>query len=212
MAGKLHGIFGRIRRGVRQRRYKVIADVAGIETLDGFILDLGGGPASFFAAMFPNPSQVILVDIDYKKAVLARKNQPQTHIVVGDAEYLPFADSAVRFTVSNSVIEHVNNPNEMVSEVRRVSRGYFLQTPNGAFPVETHSFIPIPFYNHIPIRGIKKLLCALFRANFDYISTVRYLSENRLGQLFPDAAIIYEKMLGLKKSFYVYLADKNEAH
>jgi ubiquinone/menaquinone biosynthesis C-methylase UbiE len=208
MAGNLHEIFGRIRRSVRRRRYKVIAEAAGIETLDGFILDLGGGPASFFAAMFPDPSRVILVDIDYRKAVLARKNQPQIVVVVGDAECLPFADSVVRFTVSNSVIEHVNNPDAMAFEVRRVSRGYFLQTPNGAFPVETHSFIPIPFYNLIPIQWIKKLLCALFRANFDYISTVRYLSEHRLVSLFPDAMVLYEKALGLKKSFYVYLADK----
>jgi ubiquinone/menaquinone biosynthesis C-methylase UbiE len=159
--------------------------------------------------MFPHPSRVILVDIDYKKAVLARKNQPKIFVVVGDAERLPFADSVLRFTVSNSVIEHVNNADAMAFEVRRVSRGYFLQTPNGAFPVETHSFIPIPFYNLIPIRWIKKLLCALFRANFDYISTVRYLPEHRLKLLFPGAVMLYERVLGLKKSFYVYLADKN---
>jgi ubiquinone/menaquinone biosynthesis C-methylase UbiE len=178
--------------------------------MDGFILDLGGGPASFFAAMFPDPTRIILVDIDYKKAALARKNQPRIGVVAGDAERLPFAGGAMHFTVSNSVIEHVSDPDAMASEIRRVSRGYFLQTPNGAFPVETHSFIPIPFYNLIPIRWIKKLLCALFRANFDYISTVKYLSEQKLEMFFPEAMLLYEKVLGLKKSFYVYLADKNE--
>ncbi len=209
MAGSLHNFFIRIRRGVRQRRYKVMADIAGIESLDGLILDLGGGVASFFASLYPDPSRVVLIDIDPKKAALARKQQPKIQVVVGDAERLPFAGNSLRFTVSNSVIEHVNDPDAMAFEVNRVSQGYFLQTPNGAFPIETHSFIPIPFYNHIPARWIRKLLCALFRANYDYISTVRYLSEQKLKLLFPNAKLLYEKILGLKKSFYVYLGKKS---
>lgn len=206
---KLHDIFAKIRRKIRQRRYRGIADLAGIESMDGLILDLGGGPGGFFAAMFPNPTRIILVDIDYKKAQLARKSQPRIGVVAGDAEQLPFANRAMQFTVSNSVIEHVHDPDAMASEIRRVSRGYFLQTPNGYFPAETHSFIPIPFYNWIPFRRARKLLCQLFRANFDYISTVRYLPEDRLRRLFPGASLLYEKSLGMKKSFYVYLAGKS---
>ena len=181
----------------------------GIEALTGFILDLGGGPASFFAAMFPKPEQVILVDVDYNRACQAKQKQSTLHVIVADGERLPLADCSVDVTVCNSVIEHVNDPDTLAAEIRRVSRDYFLQTPNGAFPLETHSFIAIPFYSLIPWARLQQLMCKMFGANYDYVSSVRYLPEQRLRLLFPEAKITYEEVLGLKKSFYVYHLNRD---
>jgi SAM-dependent methyltransferase len=124
--------------------------------------------------------------------------------VVADGGRLPLADLSVAVTVCNSVIEHVDDPAALARETRRVGEGFFLQTPNGGFPFETHSFIPIPCYSLIPWTRPRRFVCRVFGADFEYVSSVHYLPEQRLGLLFPEARIIYEKVLGLKKSFYVY--------
>jgi len=202
-------IIGLLRRRSRRRRYLRIRDLIGIESLPGLILDLGGGPASFFAAMFPRPEQVILLDIDYNRACQARRRQSTLHVIVSDGERLPLSDRSVDVTICNSVIEHVDDPDALATEIRRVSRSYFSQTPNGDFPLETHSFIAIPFYNFIPWVWLRRLMCKIFGANFEYVSSVRYLPEQELRFLFPEATITYEKVLGLKKSFYVYRLDEH---
>ena len=57
-------LFTRLRERFRRQRYQSIADSTSVEALPGFKLDLGGGPASFFAARYPRPAEVILVDVD----------------------------------------------------------------------------------------------------------------------------------------------------
>lgn len=205
----IRGIFAALRRHFRRRRYLRIRDLVEIESLAGFILDLGGGPASFFAAMFPRSEHIILVDIDYNLSSQAKRKQPALNVIVADGRQLPLADCSVDVTVCNSVIEHVDDPDALAVEIRRVSQGYFLQTPNGDFPLETHSFIPIPFYNFIPWARVRRLMCKIFGANYDYVSSVCYLSEHRLRLLFPEATLAYEKVLGLKKSFYIYHLNRN---
>ena len=200
----LRRAFVLLRQRSRRRRYLHIQDLLCVRFRAGFILDLGGGPASFFAAMYPRPEQVILLDIDHKRARQAKQKQFALCVMVADGERLPLADCAVEATVCNSVIEHVPNPDVLAAEIRRVSWSYFLQTPNGDFPLETHSFIAIPFYNLIPWGGVQRLICRAFGANFERISGVRYLPEQRLRALFPEAAIAYERALGLIKSFYIY--------
>jgi ubiquinone/menaquinone biosynthesis C-methylase UbiE len=200
----IYKALGSLRRHFRRKRYLRVREVVEIESLAGFILDLGGGPASFFAAMFPRPEQIILVDINYNLACQAKRKQSALHVIVADGGWLPLADCSVDVTVCNSVIEHVEDPDALATEIRRVSQSYFLQTPNSRFPLETHSFIAIPFYNLIPYTWLRRFICKMFEANFKYVSSVRYLSEQRLRFLFPEATITYEKALGFKKSFYVY--------
>lgn len=175
-----------------------------LESRDGLIVDLGGGPASFFAGMFPRPQQVILVDVDHNKVYQASQKQPALLAIVADGRHLPLADHSVDVTVCNSVIEHLDDPGSLALEIRRVSRSYFLQMPNKRFPLELHSFIPIPFYNLIPWAWLRRLACKMFGANFEYVSSVHYLTEQELKALFPKALIAYERTLGLKKSYYTY--------
>ena len=201
--------FDLLRQRFRQRRYLQIRDLMGIGNFTGFILDLGGGPASFFATMFPRPERVILLDVNYDLASHAKQRQPALHAIVADGRRLPLADCSIDMTICNSVIEHVTTPGALASEIRRVSPSYFLQTPDGNFPLETHSFIAIPFYNFIPWIWLRRFVCKVFGANFEYVNDVRYLTESKLKLLFPEATIAYEKVLGLKKSFYVYHLNEN---
>ena len=129
------------------------------------------------------------------------------NVVIADAEYLPIVTNGIALTVCNSVIEHVSDPHRLAAETQRVNRSYFLQTTNGRFPLETHSFIAILFFNWLPSIWAKKVACKLSGANFDYVQSVRYLSEAKLRELFPRAYISYERFLFLKKSFYISQQD-----
>jgi SAM-dependent methyltransferase len=204
MNGIIRAAFRQLRHRSRRKRYEFINRLLEVERASGLMLDLGGGPASFFSAMFSRPEQIILVDLDFNLVRRARRMMPALHTVVADGSRLPFADHSIGVTVCNSVIEHVDDPDSLAQEIQRVSCNYFIQTPNGRFPLETHSFIAIPFYNLVRGNRLARLVCKLFGANFEYVNSVRYLSELRLRTLFPYSRIAYERVLGLKKSFYIY--------
>ena len=85
---------------------------------------------------------------------------------------------------------------------------YFVQTPNKWFPVEPHLITPLIHY--LPKTVQKRLL-----RNFtiwglvtrptdqqceNFVREVRLLDERELRQLFPDAEIWHERVLGLTKS------------
>lgn len=200
----IKNLFNSFRQHFRERRYMQIENLIHVNDVDGFILDLGGGPASFFSAKFPRPERVVLLEIDHKEAYLAKQRQPEILVVIADGEQMPFSDNSIAMIVSNSVIEHVHSPERLASEIQRASKQYFVQTPNGDFPLETHSFVAIPFYNFIGWERIQEFACKLFGADYEYVKSVRYLSEQQLNNLFPRASLVYEKFLGLKKSFYIY--------
>ncbi|MGE0705183.1 MAG: methyltransferase domain-containing protein [Vicinamibacterales bacterium] len=203
MSTLIRRMFGSLRQRSRAERYRHIHNVLALDSTTGFLLDLGGGPASFFAAMFPQTGRIVLVDIDLAEARRAKRHLPALRVVVADGSRLPFADRAFSATVCNSVIEHVTEPRVLAMEVRRVSGAYFVQTPNGRFPLETHSHVAIPMYNWLPSRRLKHWVCRLLGADYGYVSSVRYLSETQLKEFFPDASLTYEQVLGLTKSFYV---------
>lgn len=201
-------LFLRLRQEFRRKRYQVIHQQMQLDQVPGFVMDLGGGPASFFAERYPKSKDVILVEIKSEAAYQAKLKIPEINVIIADAEQLPFANDALALTICNSVIEHVANPDKLAAEMQRVSCEFFLQTPNGRFPLETHSFIAIPFFNWLPSNWAKRTACKLFGANFDYVQSVRYLSEAKLQSLFPKARISYERFLHLKKSFYIFQRDE----
>jgi SAM-dependent methyltransferase len=60
------------------------------------------------------------------------------------SEQLPFADDEFDLVYCSSVIEHVPPARRatFAAEVRRVGRGWFVQTPARSFPIEPHSLLP----------------------------------------------------------------------
>lgn len=59
---------------------------------------------------------------------------------------LPFGDHAFDIAVSNAVLEHVGseaNQRFFLEDLMRVSRRVFLTAPNGLFPVEHHTAVPL---------------------------------------------------------------------
>jgi SAM-dependent methyltransferase len=76
--------------------------------------------------------------------LLERPHYPGPFVRADAAEGLPFADGEFDLVYCSSVIEHVPPARReaFAAEVRRVGRGWFVQTPARTFPIEPHSLLP----------------------------------------------------------------------
>lgn len=136
--------------------------------------------------------------------------------VLGDATDLKeYEDNTFDVVFSNSVIEHVGDITDqqrMATEVMRVGRRYFVQTPNYFFPLEPHFLFPgfqwLPvdtrawLLNHFDL-GWSKKVPSLTQAH-EQVSQIRLLREAEVVSLFPGASLYHERVFGLVKSFVVY--------
>ena len=87
--------------------------------------------------------------------------------VIGDGTRLPFPDRHFDICYSNSVIEHLCNleaQKAMADEIRRVAKGYYVQTPNYRFPIEPH-FIS-PFIHWLPVH-LRQNAAQFYRVGVD---------------------------------------------
>ena len=133
--------------------------------------------------------------------------------LICDGCSLPFKDRTV-IIFSNSVIEHVGSQEKQMRfafEVRRASKGYWVQTPNKYFPVEPHTMFPL--FQFLPRLCRKVILDRWVRPvlwggrinknAYDSFFDIRLLSYRDLQRLFPDGEIFKEKVFGVTKSFIV---------
>ena len=134
-----------------------------------------------------------------------------SRVVLASGLALPFRDRAFDVCFSNSVIEHVGDARARAGfarEVRRVAKGYWVQTPNRHFSLETHfvclflHWLPFPvtrrLIRHFSVWG---WLTKPSQADVDKaLRTLTLLDEQEMRELFPDAKIIKERFLGMVKS------------
>jgi hypothetical protein len=159
------------------------------------ILDVGGDPAFWETIVLPADVEIVITNID-------------------PLDLRPFADASFDLVVSNSVIEHVGTAEDqaaMARAVRRVGRGYYVQTPNRWFPVDPHYLVPLV---HLLPRGGRVALLQRFnlgwlarareRAEAErQVDTIRLLTAGELQSLFPDGRLWRERIAGLTKSLIV---------
>ncbi|HEX4435353.1 MAG TPA: class I SAM-dependent methyltransferase [Solirubrobacteraceae bacterium] len=100
------------------------------------ILDLGCG-ALGLRALEPG-RDITGCDLD------DRPGYPGPFVRADAAEGLPFADGEFDLVYCSSVIEHVTPDRRaaFAKELRRVGRGWFVQTPARTFPIEPHALLP----------------------------------------------------------------------
>jgi 2-polyprenyl-3-methyl-5-hydroxy-6-metoxy-1,4-benzoquinol methylase len=135
---------------------------------------------------------------------------------VGDGRSMPqFDDGAFDVVFSNSVIEHLGtwaDQERMATEVRRVGLRFFVQTPNRHFPLEPHFLFP--GFQFLPVAArvalVRRLALGYHEALPDpedarrAVEEIRLLDAQELRQLFPEAELYRERVLGLTKSFVAY--------
>jgi SAM-dependent methyltransferase len=110
------------------------------------VLDLGCGSIGL-RALEP--------DLDITGVDLAQRDDYPGPFVRADAAAgLPFADNEFDLVYCSSVIEHVAPARRaaFAAELRRVGRGWFVQSPAFSFPIEPHSLLPAAHWLPAAIR------------------------------------------------------------
>ncbi len=176
---------------------------------DTRVLDVGGTPDIWRLA----PAMPRLVVLNHPRAGQeARGGAP---VVFGDGLALPFADQSFEVVFSNSVIEHVGDAESQArfaSEIQRVGKAYWVQTPNRYFFAEQHLWMPLVHW--LPKRWQAALVRRLAPWEWimrpapverefylmHYLADIRLLGRAELQRLFPDARIRRERFLGWTKS------------
>lgn len=127
----------------RRRRHERFFKLTGLPP-EGRVLDVGCGRLGL-RALEP--------ELDITGTDIApHQGYPGPFVQADASEGLPFADDEFDLVYCNSVIEHVppGRREAFAAELRRVGRGWYVQTPAWSFPLEPHALLP--FAHWLPPR------------------------------------------------------------
>ena len=76
--------------------------------------------------------------------LVPRPGYPGPFVKADATQRLPFDEGAFDLAYSSSVVEHVEPARRaaFAHELKRVARGWFVQTPAFSFPIEPHALLP----------------------------------------------------------------------
>ena len=171
----------------RVRRHERFFALAGLPP-EGRVLDVGCGRLGL-RGLEPD---LAITGLDLSE----RPEYPGPFVVADPAEGLPFADDEFDLVYCSSVIEHVPPARRkaFARELRRVGRGWYVQTPAYSFPIEPHSLLPGAQW--LPV-GLRRRYWRLGVAGgWEEISLLR---RRELEELFGPARP--ERFAGLVKSW-----------
>jgi len=140
---------------------------------------------------------------------------PPFSAAVGDARDLSrYADKEFDVVFSNSLLGQAGrfaDQMRMSSEIRRVGKHHFVQTPNHSFIIDWRTLVPC--FHFLPVSF--QALC--FRnfsvgtyqrvtdraTSLQLASRIRNVRKRELRLLFPDSTVVCERFLGMTKSFMI---------
>ena len=129
----------------RRRRHAAFFALAGLRP--GMrVVDIGCG-ALGLRALEPD---LDVTGVD----VVARPSYPGPFVQADATERLPFDDGAFDLAYASSVVEHIapERRARFAAELRRVARGWYVQTPAYSFPIEPHSLLPFAHWLPVALR------------------------------------------------------------
>ena len=80
------------------------------------IIDVGCGTGVTLQNL---PEESVGLDINPWNIKRAKKHAAKAHLVVGDIEYLPFRNNAFSTAICSEVLEHLEHPLKVVTEINR---------------------------------------------------------------------------------------------
>jgi SAM-dependent methyltransferase len=173
----------------RARRHERLFALTGVRA--GMrVVDLGSGPLGLRA--FAPGLDVTGVDR------LPKPEYPGPFVQADVTARLPFADGEFDLAYSSSLIEHLPPAARpaFAAEVRRVARGWYVQTPAYGFPLEPHALLPAAHWLPPTLRRPYWRLGVA--GNWEDIALLR---RRDLAALFPGGTLHAERTLGLAKSW-----------
>lgn len=176
------------------------------------VCDLGGS-VHFWqqTGLIDKPRKISIVNISQNEVHIQGTVPANVEIVLYDGETIPFPDRTFDVLVCNSVLEHVppQARAKLASEMRRISKQGFVQTPAFEFPIEPHFVAPLIHW--IPKPAGKRLV-PLTPWGFisrqppnvqqAYWEEVNLLKRKEFKKLFPGTHVKSERFIGLRKSHY----------
>ncbi len=204
----IYRIYGLLQPRFRSKRMRLFLETFRPEASTR-ILDVGGNVYDWEGCV-PIDSQITVLNLAPKDSYEAMPSR--FHYDQGDGCHLPYPDQSFDIVYSNSVIEHLKTydaQRRFASEMLRVGKQVYVQTPNRWFPVEPH-FVTL-FLHFLPKRFQWPLLrfCSvrgLLRRgdNVDIkplFDELRLLSGREMKNLFPGCEIYRERLFGLNKAY-----------
>lgn len=217
---KLNNIFS---KKARAKRASIFRSAFCIDN-NTKILDLGSNTGSNIHMVLQGtpakPENTYIADIKQEHLNQGKNTFGYVPVLISESEKLPFDDNFFDIVYCSSVIEHVTVPKEQVwslysskafkkkslirqkefaSEIQRLGKQYFVQTPYKHFPIESHSWLP--FVSWLP-RGL--LIPVLKFTNLFWVKKTSpdwyLLNKDKMSSLFENAQIVDEKSFGLTKS------------
>ena len=198
----------RRRRGALFRR--VLPEFTSLKVLDV------GGSRHFWEKQDPAnvPADLTLINVrDDGQAISYSGSMQHIKTILYQGDTLPFGSGYFDVAICNSVIEHVPPVDraQLVSEIRRVSKYYFIQTPAFVFPIEPHFLVP--GLHWLP-RSVGLMAAKVSPWRFlskpppghvtSYFNEITILKRSELVGYAPDAAIFTERLAGLPKSYTIF--------
>lgn len=212
MSFSINTIYNLVFKIWRRRRFNLFVRYM-MPSQSDVLLDVGGNP--WFWTSQPQPcGHIITLNLD--KTLWSEGQAPNHNIttVVGDGCALQMENRSYDIVFSNSAIEHVGSwerQQQFASEIRRVGKALWVQTPAYECPIEPHYLTP--FIHYFP-QSFQKAILRRFtlwgllerpdrdRVNM-MVSTTRLLRKSEMRQLFPDCQIITEHMLSIIPKSYI---------
>jgi SAM-dependent methyltransferase len=130
--------------------------------------------------------------------VVDRPSYPGPFVRADATQRLPFDDGAFDLAYSSSVVEHLRPADRaaFAAELRRVARGWWVQTPAWSFPVEPHALLPFAHWLPVALRRPYWRLGAA--GDWEDIALLR---RGELAALLPGCQIVAERFGPLAKSW-----------
>jgi SAM-dependent methyltransferase len=176
------------------------------------ILDVGVTPdqsledSNYLERWYPYPERITATSIE--DAGHLEVLHPGLRFVQTSGTRLPFADRQFDICFSTAVIEHVGSRTDQfnfVKELLRVSKRFFLTTPNRGFPLELHTFLPLIHW--LPQNQHQWLLRHFGQDEWSTTENLNLLNKRDLRALFPkelDLTISGVRFFGLQSNLVAH--------
>jgi len=170
------------------------------------VLDIGCGQhlgeLSNYIANYSKNVVGIDINEDWIKEAKKKKGK-NVEFLVANAEKMPLKDNSVDIAICTWVIEHVERPEKMLSEIKRVLKKdgmLYLTTANNLWPVEPH--YELPLYQFLP-NFLQRKYRSVTKRDYDYgfIKLFYYPSLKRLlrGNGFLQEDLTFEILANMRK-------------
>ena len=158
--------------------------------------------SNYFEALYP-----------WKKQITCAGTEDGSHLEpfvskfvrVKAGEKLPFKDKQFDITFSSATIEHVggiSEQREFVQEISRVSKSFFITTPNRWCPMEFHTSLPLIHF--LPAKIYRRILPLIGMTYWSKEENLNLLSKKDIAKMGAGTTIEDVKLFGIKTNIIIY--------